>query len=87
MDVLVEIRQVVLAGPFLDLARVAIVVAVIVVAVAVVLKLPLAFNARVEGLAAVPVAVTVALQQAAAFLRQRYSVVGRAGYPSRLDQP
>ena len=127
MDLLVEVRQVVLAGPFLDLVRVAIGVAVVVVAVAivlmepllvvalelvvqndpidpraalfqalrfafespvdlhVVLKLPLAFDARVEGLAALPVAVTVALEQAAALLRQRYSVVARARDPRRLD--
>src|SRR6266851_4544102 len=41
MDLLVEVRQVVLAGPFLDLVWVAIGVAVIVVAVAIVLMEPL----------------------------------------------
>src|SRR2546428_7589555 len=53
----------------------------------VVLKLPLAFDARVEGLAAFPVAVTMALEQAAALLRQRYGVVARAGHTGRLDEP
>jgi hypothetical protein len=129
MDLLVEVRQVVVTSPFLDLVWVTIGVAVVVVAVAivlvepllvvalelvvendaidarpalvqalcfafersidldVVLQLPLAFDARVERLAAIAVAVTMALEQAAALLRQRNGVVARAGYSSCLHQP
>jgi hypothetical protein len=129
MDLLVEVRQVVLASPCLNLVWVSIGMAVVVVSVAitlvepllvvalelvvqndaldsrtallqtlrlaferaidlnVVFELPLAFNARVEGLAAFPVAVTVGLEQAAAFLRQRYGVVARAWHTGRLDEP
>jgi hypothetical protein len=52
----------------------------------VVLQFPLAFGAGVEGLATISVAVTVALEQAPAFLRQRHGVVSRAGYANRLDE-
>ncbi len=52
----------------------------------VVLELQLAFDAGVEGLAALPVAVTMALKDAAARLRQRHRVVARPWYPDRLDE-
>jgi hypothetical protein len=53
----------------------------------IVLKLPLAFNARVEGLATLPVAVTMALEKATGVFRQGHGVVARAGDPRRLDKP
>jgi hypothetical protein len=129
MDPLVEVRQVVLVSPLLDLAAIAVGMAVVVITVAIALVEPrlvltlelvveddaidpraalfqalgftferpidldvvfefsLAFNARVEGLAAFPIAVTMALEQAAALLRERHGVVARAGYTGRLDQP
>ena len=41
----------------------------------VMFELPLAFDARVEGLAAFPVSITMALEQASAILRQRHGIV------------
>jgi hypothetical protein len=52
----------------------------------VMFELPLAFDARVKGLAALPVAITMALEQVPAVLRQRDGIVARAGDPSRLNQ-
>jgi hypothetical protein len=77
MDPLVEVRQVVLVSPLLDLAAIAVGMAVVVITVAIALV----------GLAAFPIAVTMALEQAAALLRERHGVVARAGYTGRLDQP
>ena len=52
----------------------------------VVLEFPLAFGTCVEGLTTISIAVTVALEQVPALLRQRHRVVPRAGYANRLDE-
>src|SRR5882724_10337645 len=49
-------------------------------------ELSLAFNARVEGLAGLPMAVAVALKEVSALLRQRHRVIARAGHADGLDE-
>src|SRR5206468_12015860 len=126
MDLVVEVRQVVLVSPRLDLAAIAVGMAVVVITVAialvqprlvltlelvveddaidpraalfqalcftferpidldVVFELSLAFNARVEGLAGLPMAVAVALEEVSALLRQRHRVIARVGHADGL---
>lgn len=129
MNLLIEVRQVVLTRPFLYLVRVAIGVTVVIVAVAiafvqpllvvalelvvqddaidagaavlqalrfaferaidldVVFELPLAFNARLERLAALLIAISMALKQASSVSRQGHGVISRACYSGDLNQP
>src|SRR2546426_8556644 len=119
MDVLIEVRQIVLASPFFDFVLVAVGMAVVVVAVPITLmqpllivafelvvqhdaidsraallqalrfaferaidlnivfELPLAFNARVERLAVLLIAISMALKQASAISCQGHGVISR----------
>jgi hypothetical protein len=51
-----------------------------------VFEFSLAFDARVEGLAGLPMAVTVALEEVSALLRQRHGVIARARHADGLDE-
>ena len=127
MDVLIEVRQIVLASPFFDFVLVAVGMAVVVVAVPITLmqpllivafelvvqhdaidsraallqalrfaferaidlnivfELPLAFNARVERLAVLLIAISMALKQASAISCQGHGVISRLRYSGDLN--
>lgn len=53
----------------------------------VVFELPLAFNARVERLAAILIAVSMALKQASSVSGQGHGAISRPGYSGDLNQP